>query len=426
MASSKKETGEYPSGSGIKVHPIANGTKSSGQERQTFGTSYRVSIPARIASGKRRLRQFRTEDEARKFARDEWANLRALGEDFSQLTKDERREAVQAWKLAKKHGVGLLETVEFAVVRLCPEGGERTVREIVEEFVGIKEERQRKGDLKNRSVRDARSRALMLVTLFEDLPVNQLGGLALKQALLGLGRSFRTQRNYRSVWVEIMRFAKQRRYILDNPFDELSKEDFKEIAGSGDDWNPPEILTTDETERFIQTAFKHPELDLGAAVTLGLFCGVRTEELKQLQWKWIHLGDEEEEAQVTIPREIAKKRRLRTVPIPENAIEWLLRCPCRTGAVTKSEFENDYQRRFRKLLDLADFGDFEKGRWLSRWKRNAMRHSYGSYHFALENDSIRTSVNMGHKTGDEVLFEHYRSLVSKSAAERYFDIKPSG
>ena len=137
------------------------------------------------------------------------------------------------------------------------------------------------------------------------------------------------------------------------------------------------------------------------------------------------MGDDGREAQVTIPREIAKKRRLRTVPIPENAIEWFLRCPCRTGAVTKSEFENDYQRRFQKLLHLADFGDFEKGRWVSRWKRNAMRHSYGSYHYALENDPIRTSVNMGHKTGDDILFEHYRSLVSKGDAERYFDIKPS-
>jgi len=53
-----------------------------------------------------------------------------------------------------------------------------------------------------------------------------------------------------------------------------------------------------------------------------------------------------------------------------------------------------------------------------------MRHSFGTYHFALHGDSMKTSIEMGHKTGDDVLFEHYRSLATHADAKAYFDIRP--
>ena len=53
-----------------------------------------------------------------------------------------------------------------------------------------------------------------------------------------------------------------------------------------------------------------------------------------------------------------------------------------------------------------------------------MRHSFGTYHFALYEDPLKTSVEMGHKTGDDVLFEHYRSLAKKDEAKEYFNIFP--
>jgi co-chaperonin GroES (HSP10) len=51
-----------------------------------------------------------------------------------------------------------------------------------------------------------------------------------------------------------------------------------------------------------------------------------------------------------------------------------------------------------------------------------MRHSFGSYHYALYGDSVATSRELGHKTGDDILFSHYRALVSQEDAEEYFSI----
>jgi integrase len=414
---------EYPSGSGIKISIVRNEVSVSRDADRLISASHRVTIPARIGSGKRRFKQFKIEREAKIYAKEEWDNFRVLGEDFSNLSKGERKDAIKAWSLAKEHSVSLLDVVEFGIKRMCPEGGSRTVAEVVDEFVQIKERRQKSGDLKERSLRDARARSVMLSTILGESRINEISGKCLKNALTSLGRSYRTQGNYRSIWSEVFKFAKQRKYILDNPFDDLSKEDVKEIVGSRDDWNPPGVLSAKEAHLLICKAAETPELDLLAAVTLGLFCGIRTEEIKQLDWKNLNL--EGQDPHVTIPREVAKKRRMRHVQIPPNATQWLLTCENRKGSITRSDFENDYQRRFRKLLIECGFIYSQDGKLVSAWKRNGMRHSFGTYHFALHGDPVKTSVQMGHKTGDDVLFEHYRSLASKQEAESYFSILPT-
>ena len=53
-----------------------------------------------------------------------------------------------------------------------------------------------------------------------------------------------------------------------------------------------------------------------------------------------------------------------------------------------------------------------------------MRHSFGSYWYALTGDSLRTASLLGHKSNDQVLFDHYRALTTKAEAEKYFAIIP--
>ena len=415
-------TYEYPKNSGIKISLVPNESFDSRNADREASRSYRATIPARLSSGKRKMKQFRTEKEAKFFAKEEWDNFRVLGEDFSDLTKEERKEAIKAVRMAREYDVGLMEALEFGIKRMCPEGGAKTVGEVVKEFIQIKERRKTKGDLKARSFRDAKSRGDKLSLLLGELKINEISGAKLKDSLLSLEKSFRTQRNYKSIWSEILRFAKQRKYILDNPFDELSTEDLREIVGTGDDWNPPAILSVKEAKSLLTGAWANPELDLLAAITLGLFCGIRTEEIKQLKWSDLKLDDSD--PHLVVSREIAKKRRMRHVKIPPNAIEWLMKCEDRTGEITMSRSENDYQKRFRALHLKSGFSEKINGKIESDWKHNAMRHSFGTYHFAFYGDPLKTSVEMGHKTGDDVLFEHYRSLAKKDEAKEYFNIFP--
>ena len=55
---------------------------------------------------------------------------------------------------------------------------------------------------------------------------------------------------------------------------------------------------------------------------------------------------------MTIGAKIAKKRRIRHVEIPANAVPWLSLIPDRAGQVTRNDHFNDYQKRFRELQCL--------------------------------------------------------------------------
>ena len=65
---------------------------------------------------------------------------------------------------------GIFEAVEVAVRRLRPDGGERTVGQLVDEIVESKRNRFRSGDLRERSFRDFRHRALKFAASFERFP----------------------------------------------------------------------------------------------------------------------------------------------------------------------------------------------------------------------------------------------------------------
>ena len=52
-----------------------------------------------------------------------------------------------------------------------------------------------------------------------------------------------------------------------------------------------------------------------------------------------------------------------------------------------------------------------------------MRHSFGSYYLALHEDAPRTALQMGH-TRTDVLFNHYRDLVSREDAAAFWSIVP--
>jgi hypothetical protein len=75
-------------------------------------------------------------------------------------------------------------------------------------------------------------------------------------------------------------------------------------------------------------------------------------------------------------------------------------------------------------------GDWEGKMSLLRKKagitytNNAMRHSFATYHVALYKNAHLTSSLLGHVRDVNVLFNHYRNVVSARQGVWYFDIQP--
>ena len=399
---------EYPKKSGIRVREIFNLTAGA-----SFGTAYLVTIPSRITGQLRERRQFKDRAEAQLWADKTFDGFRKQGHDFFGLSPQERQEVGAVLPLLRKHGISIGEAVRFAVKHLQPEGRTKAVREVVAELLASKAQRHERGDLRARSYADFQQRAEKFASGFEGRIASEVTASEIKQWLNGMENGPRSNRNYLAVIGEIFKLAAQRRYVAFSPLESLTDIDRKELCGGNSEAKEPSILTPAEAVKLLNAAHEHPELELLGAVTLGLFCGLRTEELKRLDWEQVKV--DEESPVVTIGAKIAKKRRIRHIEIPANAVQWLSLVTKRTGPITHSNSYNDHQQRFRKLLKFAKF---------KKWEANAMRHSFGSYHYALYGNPLETSRLLGHKASDQVLFDHYRALATKSQAETYFAVKP--
>ena len=408
----------YPEASGIRVREKIN---TSGQD--AFGISYAVTVPTKLTGGARKRKQFTTKEQAEEWAKNEWTGFKKDGESYFEASVAERNEFADMMPKLREAGISLREAVEFALPRLRPAGGDRTLREVVEELRTSKKAMLKRKTLREHSERAFRVRSEKIIVEFGNTLVRDLTLKQVKDWLEGVDAAPRTLKNQLNCLSEILRYSVAREYVADNVLERLTAGDRRELYGN-DDEKEPEILTPKEAERLMLAAVEKPEFGLLGAVTLGLFCGIRTEELKKLDWKDVHI----DEGFVTIGKDIAKKRSIRNVTIPDNAKMWLLACSNRVGEVARSNSFNDYQKRFQKLVKHAGFTkkvkDGETEKIVVAWKKNAMRHSFGSYHFALNGDSIKTSNELGHKQGDGVLFAHYRALSTKKQAESYFAIAP--
>jgi integrase len=410
---------EFPKDSKIFIREVIN--LNCGQ---AYDGSYLVTIPAKVTGTTRKRQQFKDKDKAEEWANNEYSGIRKQGEDYFKATADERRQFVEVLPVLRDKGLNLREVVDFAVPRLRPKGGEKSVETLVLEMIASKEARHQKGKLREHSVKDFRIRAKRFSAFFGDRLLRDLTASEIIAWLRSLDLAARSTKNFLAVVSEVLRHAKQSKIILENPIDDLTDIDRKELCGGSDDATEPSILLVKEAQRLIVAAEEHRDLGLLPVITLGLFCGLRTEEIKRLDWKDVHL--DEDEPFVSISPEIAKKRRIRNVDIPANAVEWLSLCRKERGAVIANPYMAYLYRRLHKLLAYAGIGEKdEDGNFQTRWDNNSMRHSYGSYLYSMTGDPLETARQLGHKASDQVLFDHYRALAKKSDGEKFFAIKPA-
>lgn len=141
------------------------------------------------------------------------------------------------------------------------------------------------------------------------------------------------------------------------------------------------------------------------------FAGIRPEEITKLRWEDISLELEN----IRVGPSIAKKLYRRNVRIQPTLAAWLKTIPeeKRKGKIVPARWR--YKAAKVRIAAGID----------GREKQDALRHSFGTYMLATENDLALLKSDMGH-SHMAVFFEHYHKAMTKAEAMPYWQVLPPG
>lgn len=105
----------------------------------------------------------------------------------------------------------------------------------------------------------------------------------------------------------------------------------------------------------------------------------------------------------------AKTRARRLAPVTGNLVAWLKGCGKREGKVWPHSSPYMFELQAKAAEDAE-----------VPWKHNALRHSFISYRVATIKNVDQVALEAGNSP--EMIFQHYRELVTADATESWFSI----
>lgn len=107
------------------------------------------------------------------------------------------------------------------------------------------------------------------------------------------------------------------------------------------------------------------------------------------------------------------------VPITDNLLAWLT--PFAQNAGRVSSYEN-MSKQIGWLVEDINADRQQRGEPRFEWKRNALRHSFISYRLAAIKNTAEVALEAGNSP--QMIFKHYRQLVTETEAKKWFAIVP--
>jgi len=364
---------------------------------------------ANYSGTKRRLDSFSTENEALEAANKLARQLSQRDVLSASMTREQSIEYASVVQSLQPFGLTLSAAVA-AIVEAVKLTGDlptvaaairfykakhkaitpKNVADVVAELLALKKSR----GASERYLEDLQFRLDKFSDAFQ-CNIGSVTTTAVQAWLDGHKLSTQSYNNNRRVAHLLCEFAARRNYAHDNP---VAGVDKVKISNG-----ECEVFTPDEATKLLASA---PE-DFVPCLALGLFAGIRSAELERLKWQDIDL----KQRHIVVGKSAAKTASRRNVPIVDNLALWLATYAEQKGNVWPLG-RISFHKREQTTAKAAGI----------RWKRNAMRHSFASYMFAILNDAGRVAGMCGNSP--KVIHRHYKQLCTQADAERFFEIKP--
>jgi len=342
-----------------------------------------------------RLRRYRSSataavHEARRMSKE----IRQHGLLARALTTGQRWAAAECFRKLATVGAGEVQLLAIVEEHMNhhPQGGRaRTLDQVRVELVA----RKRRGERRERYVRDFDYKMRCLVEALGNIPVSSVTTVMLEKELARHDWASGTVHSIVTSWKVLFNFSVKHGYCLKNPCVNLDLPRKRRAK--------PEVLSAWQVHRLLAACITDPIMaPCLEYVAIGAFTGIRPEEMQRLRWEMFNL----DAGLITIEGEDSKCGERGIVKMSANLITWLRPVAQKSGRVLVHAVAK-LRALCRTLLGLA------------RWPHDCLRHSFGSYHYTEHRDIGEVCSQMRHGTGHLVFMNHYYVVRSPDEA-RYF------
>jgi integrase len=288
----------------------------------------------------------------------------------------------------------IVKAAEFYIQRNPAQREPRTMQQVADELVALKENRQASA----RYVGDLRARLNTMAKKFS-VNVDMVTTRDLQTWFDGMDAAPRTIRNFRNTASTLFKFAEARGYIAKGENPVTGTEKIKSKNGS-----PIEIYSPKEIRKLLDAA---PD-SFKPIIAIQAFAGLRSAEVMRLEWQAV----KHDRQHIEITADNAKTASRRIVPILPNLAEWLRPHANKTGLLFQPSNLTAFNKKQNETSVAAKV----------KWKANALRHSFISYRCADIQNVAQVALEAGNSPA--MIFSHYRELVTADDAKKWFLIQP--
>jgi len=219
------------------------------------------------------------------------------------------------------------------------------------------------------------------------------------------GRSARRFQNLRGTVNALFSFAQTKGWLQSDKKHEAAKVEIP------NDPNPNAGMIVFYTPEEMVTVLKNIDKPMLPWVVLSGLAGLRTSEVHRLTWEMIRFSSKV----LILEKAFTKTKRRRVIPLCDSLVK-ILKPLAGEGRIYDCSMVH-FEYRMRMAWPTG-----EDGKPLVPKRRNALRHSYGTYRFALLQDEQKVSAEMGNSPTE--LREHYAEIALPEDAKKWFSIMP--